>query len=48
VITLIVRYNKFNISNTISSQTIVHGGSLITLDAEEDLVITPAVTRPYS
>lgn len=26
----------------------VHGGSLITLDAKEDPVITPTVTRPYT
>lgn len=26
----------------------VHGGSLITLDAKEDPVLTPTVTRPYT
>lgn len=48
MIILIVLYNKFNTSNTISPQMAVHGGSLITLDVKEDLVITPTVTRPYS
>lgn len=40
--------NKFYARNTISSQMDEHGGSLITLDAEEDPVITPAVTQPDS